>query len=76
MLELMKFKDYNDLLFKDDETRDLNIGIASCTMNVTNFLKGVGVVSNFTLIRRKTSLIKFEDNRKTLADSANVHLTC
>ncbi|CAC5419666.1 unnamed protein product [Mytilus coruscus] len=43
MLELMKFKDYNDLLFKDDETRDLNIGIVSCTMNVTNFLKGVGV---------------------------------
>ncbi|XP_076081658.1 uncharacterized protein LOC143052497 isoform X1 [Mytilus galloprovincialis] len=43
MLELMKFKDYNDLLFKDDETRDLNIGIVSCIMNVTNFLKGVGV---------------------------------
>ncbi|XP_052084596.1 uncharacterized protein LOC127721827 isoform X2 [Mytilus californianus] len=43
MLELMKFKDYNDLLFKDDETRNLNIGIVSCTMNVTNFLKGVGV---------------------------------
>ncbi|XP_063437363.1 uncharacterized protein LOC134718645 isoform X2 [Mytilus trossulus] len=43
ILELMKFNDYNDLLFKDDETRDLNIGIASCTMNVTNFLKGVGV---------------------------------
>ncbi|XP_063436299.1 uncharacterized protein LOC134717735 [Mytilus trossulus] len=42
LLYLMKYEDYNDLIFKNDETCHLNIGIARCMCNLSNNYAGLG----------------------------------
>lgn len=45
MLTLMKYEDYNDLILKNDDTRKLNIEMATCMMALTNTHGALGEVS-------------------------------
>lgn len=44
MLYLMRYENYNDLIFKNNETCQLNIIIARCMQDLSNYYAGLGEV--------------------------------
>ncbi|CAG2210970.1 unnamed protein product [Mytilus edulis] len=59
MLYLMKYEDYNELIFKNDDTRQLNAEMARCMCSLSNFFAALcevivkaGGISYFTDICR------------------------
>lgn len=78
MLYLMKYEDYNELIFKNDDTRQLNAEMACSMCNLSNYFAALCEVrlSNAFFKQHNNFILKFYLLQKLSRSQASLDVPC